>query len=129
VRWLADECISPGILRALRHAGHDVVSALEQFQGFEDIFLLELAAREKRILLTEDRDFGELLFQGGVQLDVLGVVFVRMPTERQSHKLTRLHETIGQYGNRLVGNYVVIGETRTRIRPLPDRSAGDDKPG
>ena len=49
-----------GNLRAL---GHNVAFALEQYRSKSDALLLGVAASEKRLLLTEDNDFGELIFR------------------------------------------------------------------
>ena len=58
MRFLADESCDFGIVRALRAAGHDVKAVAEAALGAADAVVLELAARERRVLLTEDKDFG-----------------------------------------------------------------------
>jgi len=64
MRFLADECCDFAAVRALREHGHDVL-AVAEFQGRSvDKELLDLALAEGRILLTEDKDFGSLVFAG-----------------------------------------------------------------
>ena len=59
MRFLANENFPfEELLRRLRAAGHDVVSVGETMQGSKDEEVLSLAAREERVILTFDRDYG-----------------------------------------------------------------------
>ena len=60
---LADEGIDKPIVDALRNAGFNVVYILETNPGVDDDFILSLADAEKRIVITQDKDFGELVFR------------------------------------------------------------------
>jgi predicted nuclease of predicted toxin-antitoxin system len=62
VRFLADENCDFAVVRTLRHAGHDVLAVSEFQKRSVDQELIKLAAIEDRILLTEDKDFGWLVF-------------------------------------------------------------------
>jgi predicted nuclease of predicted toxin-antitoxin system len=64
MRILADENIPLDTVRALRDAGHDVYSATESSPGSPDTAHIERAATEDRLILTFDRDFGELAVRG-----------------------------------------------------------------
>ena len=57
---LLDENVPIATVRALRAAGHDVYSATESSAGAADETLLARADTERRLLITFDRDFGEL---------------------------------------------------------------------
>lgn len=59
--FLADECFTGAIYRALLAAGFDVVRVSDVMPGAEDARVLEYAYRENRVILTEDTDFGELV--------------------------------------------------------------------
>lgn len=65
MRLLAHESCDAAITRALRDAGHDVTAVVDTLRGADDRTVLEAAMRERRFLLTEDKDFGELVFAGG----------------------------------------------------------------
>lgn len=65
MRFLVDECTGPAVARWLRAEGHDVVSIYETSRGMDDDAVLEWAAREGRVLITNDTDFGEHVFRGG----------------------------------------------------------------
>ena len=62
LRFLADESCDFAVVRALRAEGYDVLAVSEIMHRSDDRELIELARREKRILLTEDKDFGWLVF-------------------------------------------------------------------
>lgn len=64
MRFLADECCDFAAVRSLRADGHDVLTASEFQRRSIDKELMELALTENRILLTEDKDFGWLVFAG-----------------------------------------------------------------
>ncbi len=119
MRWLADECVAPEIVRALRLDGHEVVSVLEDFPAMPDTSVMAMAARENRLLLTEDSDFGEMIFRRGFRPIAAGIVFIRVSSERRDTKIAKLRDAIAEYGDRLIGLHLVIGENRTRARALP----------
>ena len=62
MRFLADESLEAPIIDSLRGAGHDVEAIAEDDPGAEDPYVLRRAARSRRILLTNDKDFAELAF-------------------------------------------------------------------
>jgi predicted nuclease of predicted toxin-antitoxin system len=77
VRFLADESCDFAVVRILRSAGHDVLAVAELFAGSDDIAVMEIAVREERLLLTEDKDFGRLVYAHSQQS--CGVIFIRYP--------------------------------------------------
>jgi predicted nuclease of predicted toxin-antitoxin system len=117
MRWLADECISAPLVEALRGAGHDVIYATEVFQSAKDRALLTYAMRERRLLLTEDKDFGELVF-GPQTLASTGVVLMRIADELSHLAWPRLQAAIERFGESLFGHFVVVEDTRFRVRAL-----------
>ncbi len=122
MRWLADECVDAGLVDQLRTAGHDVAYVAEVAPGATDPEVLRLARDDDRLLLTEDKDFGELVFRS--KEAVSGLVLLRINPERRLHKWARLHAAIEQFGEKLLGRYLVIEEARFRSRPLLSRAGG-----
>jgi len=57
LNFFADECCDTGIVASLRKEGHDVLYVLEEEPGLQDEVVLQRAYVERRILLTEDKDF------------------------------------------------------------------------
>ncbi|MEI9995733.1 MAG: DUF5615 family PIN-like protein [Rhizomicrobium sp.] len=117
MRWLADECLHAEIVRYLRASGHDVVYAAEVARQTSDRALADQAAADGRILLTEDKDFGEIVF--AELRKTLGIVLLRIPPRLWAVKCRRLQDAITSEGDALYARYTVIDETRTRSQPLP----------
>jgi predicted nuclease of predicted toxin-antitoxin system len=88
MRLLADENIPLETVRALRSAGHDVYSATEAEPGAADLRLLERAIREDRLIVTFDRDFGELAVRG-TNRPAAGVLLLRI-SPKSADEVTRL---------------------------------------
>jgi predicted nuclease of predicted toxin-antitoxin system len=118
VRWLADECVAAPLVAFLRTGGHDVLYVAESAAGLSDSDVIALALREKRLLLTEDKDFGDLVFRR--ERAIPGVVLMRIASENAGLKTIRLTAAIERYGEGLFGRYMVIDEGRFRSRRLWD---------
>lgn len=65
MRFLADENVPGPAVAALRESGHDVLWIKEVSPGAEDAAVLDLAQWERRVVVTADTDFGELVFRSG----------------------------------------------------------------
>jgi predicted nuclease of predicted toxin-antitoxin system len=115
---VVDECISASLVARLREAGHDALYVAEIAPSTEDLLLLELAVRDRRLLLTEDKDFGELVFGATEQPSSFGVVLLRVRDERTATRWARLNETINRYGEKLFGSFTVVGQSRIRLRSI-----------
>lgn len=116
MRWLVDECVDAELVRQLSRRGHDVVYVAADGSGSTDPQVLRRAREEDRILLTEDKDFGDLVFRFRFALPEL--VLLRILPEDRAIKGDRLHAAIEQFGTGLIGRYVVVEKSRTRARPL-----------
>ena len=97
---------------------HDVVSIAEVAASTDDVQVLELARREDRILVTEDKDFGEHVVRGGAS--VPGVILLRLPARRGIEIAERVMHVIDELGDQLVGKYVVVLRDRIRLRTLDE---------
>jgi predicted nuclease of predicted toxin-antitoxin system len=119
VKLLVDECCDPRLVAALRQAGHDVRYVLESDAGASDEHLAALSIEQDRILITEDKDFGELIVRHGKPLP--GVILIRIVPENRRLKPARVLALLARQGKRLSGNYAVVDETSVRLRPHCDR--------
>jgi predicted nuclease of predicted toxin-antitoxin system len=88
VRLLLDECCPPSLARALRGAGHDVRHVLDHDAGVDDETIAEIAVQEGRVLVTEDKDFGEIAIAHGRPLP--GVILLRIEPRHRHLKAGRL---------------------------------------
>ena len=64
MRFLVDECTGPAVARWLEERDHDVFSVYDEAPGIPDEEVLQRAYREQRILVTNDKDFGEKVYPG-----------------------------------------------------------------
>ncbi len=113
MRFLADESCDFAIVRRLRDDGYDVVAVAEIEPRAEDKRVVDLAVRERRLLLTEDKDFGQLLFAHGQAAP--GVIFLRYPASARQQIVEDVARLIRQQGEKLTGSFVTVQPGRTRI--------------
>jgi predicted nuclease of predicted toxin-antitoxin system len=116
VRWLVDECVDTGLVELLRHSGHDTTCVSEIAPRATDLEVMCRADSENRLLLTEDKDFGDLIFRQA--RPVPGIVLLRIGAMQRERKAERLIAAIDRFSNSLLGRYTVVEETRFRSRPL-----------
>lgn len=117
MRFLADESCDFAVVRALRSAGYDVIAVSEISPRLPDPEVAELARSEKRILLTEDKDFGQLVYAGSSAS--IGVVFFRFPSKARQGLPTAAIDLVAQKGESLARHFVVVQPGRVRISALP----------
>jgi predicted nuclease of predicted toxin-antitoxin system len=116
VRFLADESCDGRVVRALRAAGHDVRLAAQDLRGQADERILRAALADHRLLITEDVDFGRLVFLES--LPTVGVVLIRWPANDRDGIAHRLAEVASSLGDRLEGAFTVVRPTGVRTRRL-----------
>lgn len=118
VRLLADESCDFSAVRALRAAGFDVLAVVEHCPGATDDEVVALSVQEGRVLLTEDKDFGQLVF--AANREFTGVILIRFPAPARAALATRIVQAVQRGGEALRGAFVVLQPRRTRITRLPD---------
>jgi predicted nuclease of predicted toxin-antitoxin system len=117
VRFLADESCDFAVVRALNAAGHDVSTVSDLAPAAEDHVVAALAEAESRILLTEDKDFGQLAYATG--LSTSGVVLIRYPAHARSTLGAAIVAVVAEFSDRLIGAFVVVEPGRARLgRPI-----------
>jgi predicted nuclease of predicted toxin-antitoxin system len=117
MQFLADESCDFRVVRALRAAGHDVVAVADIAPGASDDVVIEMAARDGRLLLTEDRDFGQLMYAAGKP--AFGVILMRFPSTVRAALPGSVVAFVGEHGARLAGRFVVMEPGRVRISGQP----------
>src|SRR3989442_7332794 len=113
MKFLVDECTGSAVARWLEHQGHDVFSVYDQARGISDDRVIEIAQIERRILITNDRGFGEKVFRE--RRPQHGVVFLRLANERAASKIRVLDQLLSQHSDMLLGRFVVVTESRIRF--------------
>ena len=117
MKILADENMPRVVVEALRAKGHDVFWGRTDLQGAADDMILSRAQRDGRIVITFDKDFGELACRQGLPAQC-GVVLFRVPITvpgRLSERIVSVLESRTDWN----GVFAVVHAPHIRIRPLP----------
>lgn len=117
MRFLANENFPGVAVMVLRAAGHDVAWGREDNPGIADQDVLAWAVREARVLLTFDKDFGELAWHARLPADC-GVILFRLPMPRPPLAGQILAEIVTARDD-WRGCFSVVESGRLRMRPMP----------
>ncbi|MFH1952604.1 MAG: DUF5615 family PIN-like protein [Pseudomonadota bacterium] len=117
MRFIVDECTGMAVAEHLRGGGHNVVVVAETMSQAEDHTILNKAVNEKRILITNDKDFGKLIFRRGYSHH--GVLLLRLQDDSAANRVRVVKAVLDQYGDLLKMNFLVASERQVRIRHLP----------
>ncbi|MCC6532456.1 MAG: DUF5615 family PIN-like protein [Burkholderiales bacterium] len=115
--FLADESCDFSVVRVLRGGGFDVISVAECASGSTDEDVIRMAREGGRIVLTEDRDFGRLVFAAAWATS--GVIYIRYPVLLRPQLPGRVLRLVQREGQRLEMSFTVVRPHRVRIRTLP----------
>jgi predicted nuclease of predicted toxin-antitoxin system len=111
---LADENIEKPVVVKLRAEGHQVLHVSEIAPSITDIAVLRLANQENAVVLTEDKDFGDLIFHHHYASP--GVILVRLPESVSSvDKAGIIVQVINQHQSELFHAFTVIMTNKIRL--------------
>jgi predicted nuclease of predicted toxin-antitoxin system len=119
MNFVADESCAGPVIRAMREAGHDVIAIAEFAKGATDEDVLQRALDARCVLITEDRDFGELVYARGRRSS--GVILLRFHSSARCSKPATVVAVVAELGARLQDAVTVIepGRVRVAVRPKP----------
>jgi predicted nuclease of predicted toxin-antitoxin system len=117
VQFVADESCAGPVIRALRLAGHDVMAIAEISKGTTDERVMERAFVERRVLITEDSDFGELVYVQ--KRPSAGVMLLKFHRRMRKTKPTAVVEAVAKLGERLRDGFAVVEPGRVRLAKRP----------
>lgn len=114
MKVLADENVDRPIVEQLRQSGYQVWYIAEMEPGIPDDSILDLANQEKALLLTADKDFGELVFRQ--KKVTTGIILIRLAGISPSHKADVVLSAFTAHDDEMEGAFTVIspGTIRTR---------------
>ncbi|QEP43368.1 hypothetical protein D5085_09685 [Ectothiorhodospiraceae bacterium BW-2] len=116
MRWLLNESIPLTTIRELEAAGHDVLAIKEHSLGSRDEDVMALVHRERRVIVTFERDYGELVFRYRLPQPA-GVVYLRFAPQTLQESAAHLLQLIAS-GAVLEGKFTTVDRTHIRQRPL-----------
>ena len=115
MNFLADESVDQPIVVRLRDDGYDVLAVAEITPSIPDTNVLAQANRRADLLLTADKDFGEIVFR---QRQVTsGVVLIRLEGLSPEAKARVVSGAIREHVEEIPGAFTVISPGMVRIRP------------
>lgn len=113
MKFLLDENIGKKVAQFLFHLGHSVSRIREINPGIDDSLVLDLALSENAILVTADKDYGELVFKA--QQPHSGIIFLRLEGQSSENKIKSLKSLLSKYKN-LENKFTVVKEKEGRFR-------------
>ena len=114
MNFVADESVDQQIVGRLREERHEVSYIVETGQGASDEDVLEVAKWKGAILLTADKDFGEMVFRQRQVTE--GVLFIRLAGRSQKRKAEIVASAVKKHGGELLRAFSVITPGGIRIR-------------
>jgi len=116
---LVNENIPASVVQALRARGHDVLAVKETLRGADDPTVLARAQAELRLVITQDKDFGELAFRQSLPAEC-GIILFRLSGDDPVADIARMIEVIESRAD-WRGQFVVATDDRVRVRSLPGK--------
>lgn len=114
MKLVADESVDFGIIKLLREKNIEVLSIAQLNKGISDIEVLNFANENKCLLITEDKDFGELTHR--LKLKHYGILLIRLSNMNRSERLILASEMIQKHYKDLQNNFAVLTSTNFRIK-------------
>lgn len=124
MKILADEGVDRPIVERLRQSGYQVWYVAEMEAGISDDVVLDLATREGAILLTADKDFGELVFRQ--ERMTRGIILIQLAGISPARKAEIVVSALVAHGDEMGQAFTVITPGAVRIRHRPTGSEKDD---
>jgi predicted nuclease of predicted toxin-antitoxin system len=116
VNFVADVNIEKLIVDTLRKQGHDVKWITEVNMCMTDAEILKISSDEKRILLTNDKDFGEIVFRQ--KMKTSGVILFRVKEQDEDLKLHLMLQLLKNHGDKIENHFIVLAKDKFRIIKL-----------
>jgi predicted nuclease of predicted toxin-antitoxin system len=117
MQLLADEGVHQGIVAGLREAGHSVSYVAETIPGASDEAVLKKATDLEAVLVTSDKDFGELVFRQ--KLTHRGVILLRLFGCALPEQVEVVLELLSSYGDKVEEGFTVVDRQGFRFRQSP----------
>ncbi len=114
LKFLVDESSGKKLAEELSVKGYDVVYVGDVLKEALDHAVLDAADKQARILITNDKDFGELVFR---QLKPSsGVILLRLKTDTPESRIKCTATVIKRFGEKLSNSFTVVSEESIRLR-------------
>ncbi|HMQ45862.1 MAG TPA: DUF5615 family PIN-like protein [Saprospiraceae bacterium] len=115
-KFLADESVDFRLVKSLRLSEYDVEAVIETHAGITDEEVLELANKLNAILITEDKDFGELTYR--LKKPSKGIILLRLSGVSINDKINKVKEVLENRKDKLYQSFTLIGINKVRIKEM-----------
>jgi predicted nuclease of predicted toxin-antitoxin system len=116
MQLVADENVPQPVIRRLRSDGFTVLAISEVAAGISDVRVMQASHERAFILITQDRDFGELAVRDG--LPVAGVILLELERLSLGSQIERISRCLADNNEVWEGNFSVVEPGRVRRRAL-----------
>ena len=113
MKFIVDECTGDSVAKWLRMLGFEAYSVYKENRGADDEWILEKAIKENYIVVTNDKDFGKLVYKKGK--GHRGVIFLRLQRESTENKIETIKKVLERCAERLPVSFIVASEDFIRI--------------
>lgn len=112
MKFLVDECISRSVVNFLK-TKFDTKYVQDISASISDDEVLQIALTENRIIVTRDKDFGDMVFRD--KKEHCGVVLLRLEIKHPQNQAAVITKVIDEYFNQLIGNFIVATDYSIKV--------------
>lgn len=116
IKFLVDENAGYSIIEYLREQGYDTKSVSELYPSRDDLFIIGQAHQEGRIIITNDKDFGYLIFKSNITSPA--IILLRFKDESPALKINAIKTILKLPEEKTLNHFIVASESKIRIRPI-----------
>lgn len=113
MKFLIDECVGKLVHTWLKQNNYETICVQEENKGVSDHWVLQKAFDENRILITCDKDFGDMIFRD--QKEHRGIILLRLEDENTKNKIHALDLLLKNYQDQIKNNFIVVSDKNVRI--------------
>ena len=114
MKYLCDECVDKSFVKYLRSQNLDVEYIREISRGMKDIDIIKLGLNDKRIIITNDKDFGEIVYR--LNFKTFGMVLLRF--DEKDEYFQYVCNVLCKYQKKFVESFTTIKFNKIRIRKI-----------
>jgi len=116
LKFLADVNIEKYLVDELKRMGHNIIWVADVDRYLDDISILNMARKDNRILLTNDKDFGEIVFR---QKQIpAGIILFRVKGQDVKEKIKLLRKLLAAHSDKIAKHFVVVAKDKFRFIPI-----------
>lgn len=113
LKFIVDECVGMHVAKWLESNKYNAISISSIMPGAKDSIILDKAFAENRIIITSDKDFGELVFNK--KISHVGIILLRLQNESSKNKIKVLENLLNNYLDQISYNFIVVSDSNVKI--------------